>query len=88
MSDGLLRAGSLVSSRALGRAPRIRSAIAGCSASACGNARACGRPHGPPSPHYAEKLEPQPQLLVAFGLLKTKPRPMSSSLKSIEVPLR
>lgn len=36
----------------------------------------------------AEKLDPQPQELVAFGLLKTKPRPMISSLKSITVPLR
>ncbi len=37
---------------------------------------------------YTEKLEPQPQLLVALGLLKTNPRPMISSLKSISVPLR
>src|SRR5262245_4268418 len=32
---------------------------------------------------YAEKLEPHPQVLVAFGFLKTNPRPMTSSLKSI-----
>ena len=37
---------------------------------------------------YALKELPQPQLLVALGLLKTKPRPMTSSLKSIVVPLR
>ena len=37
---------------------------------------------------YALKELPQPQLLVAFGLLKTKPRAMTSSLKSIVVPLR
>ena len=36
----------------------------------------------------ALKLLPHPQLLVALGLLKTKPRPMISSLKSISVPLR
>lgn len=36
----------------------------------------------------AEKLDPQPQVVVALGLLKTNPRPMSSSLKSIDVPLR
>ena len=36
----------------------------------------------------ALKLEPQPQLLVALGLLKTKPRPMISSLKSTTVPSR
>ena len=36
----------------------------------------------------AEKLEPHPQELVALGLLKTNPRPMISSLKSIVVPLR
>src|SRR5688500_18630497 len=37
---------------------------------------------------YAEKLDPQPQELVALGFLKTKPRPITSSLKSISVPLR
>jgi len=37
---------------------------------------------------YAWKLEPQPQVLVALGLLNTKPRPMISSLKSMLVPLR
>ena len=36
----------------------------------------------------ALKLEPQPQVVVAFGLLNTKPRPMISSLKSMVVPLR
>lgn len=36
----------------------------------------------------AEKLEPQPQLLVAFGLVNVNPRPMSSSLKSTVVPSR
>ncbi len=34
------------------------------------------------------KLEPHPQLLVALGLLKTNPRPMSSSLKSTITPPR
>ena len=34
------------------------------------------------------KLDPQPQVLDALGLLKTNPRPMISSLKSIVVPLR
>jgi hypothetical protein len=34
------------------------------------------------------KLEPQPQLLVALGLLKTNPRPISSSLKSTVTPDR
>lgn len=33
----------------------------------------------------ALKELPQPQELVAFGLLKTKPRPMISSLKSMVV---
>ena len=42
----------------------------------------------PASGDYALKLEPQPQELVALGLLKTNPRPMISSLKSITVPLR
>lgn len=37
---------------------------------------------------YAEKLDPHPQELVAFGLLNTNPRPMISSLKSTTVPLR
>ena len=37
---------------------------------------------------YALKLEPQPQVLVALGLLNTNPRPMISSLKSITVPFR
>lgn len=37
---------------------------------------------------YALKLLPQPQLLVALGLLNTNPRPMTSSLKSMLVPLR
>ena len=32
--------------------------------------------------------EPQPQVVVAFGLLNTKPRPISSSLKSMVVPFR
>ena len=36
----------------------------------------------------ALKLLPQPQVLVALGLLNTKPRPMTSSLKSMTVPLR
>lgn len=36
----------------------------------------------------AEKEEPQPQLEVALGFLKTKPRDMISSLKSTVVPLR
>ena len=36
----------------------------------------------------ALKLDPQPQVVVAFGLLNTKPRPMISSLKSIVVPFR
>ena len=36
----------------------------------------------------ALKLEPQPQVVEAFGLLKTNPRPMISSLKSMVVPLR
>ena len=36
----------------------------------------------------AEKLAPQPQERVALGLLKTNPRPMSSSLKSTVVPFR
>ena len=36
----------------------------------------------------AEKLDPQPQVLVALGLVNTNPRPMISSLKSIVVPLR
>lgn len=38
--------------------------------------------------HYAEKLDPHPQELVALGLLNTNPRPMISSLKSMVVPLR
>ncbi len=37
---------------------------------------------------YALKLDPQPQLVVALGLLNTNPRPMISFLKSIVVPLR
>ncbi len=37
---------------------------------------------------YAVKLLPQPQLLVALGFLNTNPRPITSSLKSISVPLR
>src|SRR5258706_626795 len=37
---------------------------------------------------YAEKLDPHPQELVAFGFLKTNPRPITSSLKSICAPLR
>lgn len=36
----------------------------------------------------AEKLDPQPQELVALGFWNTKPRPMSSSLKSTVVPFR
>ena len=32
--------------------------------------------------------DPQPQVLVALGLVNTNPRPMTSSLKSIVVPLR
>ena len=36
----------------------------------------------------ALKLLPQPQVDVELGLLKTKPRPINSSLKSIVVPLR
>ena len=40
------------------------------------------------APAHALKLDPQPQVVVAFGLLNTKPRPMISSLKSIVVPLR
>lgn len=28
-----------------------------------------------PLPHYAEKLEPQPQPPVAFGFLNVKPEP-------------
>ena len=36
----------------------------------------------------ALKLLPQPQVEVELGLLKTKPRPINSSLKSIVVPLR
>lgn len=38
--------------------------------------------------NQAEKEEPQPQLEVALGFLKTKPRDMISSLKSTVVPLR
>ena len=37
---------------------------------------------------HTEKLCPQPQVLVALGFLKTKPRPMTSSLKSISTPSR
>ena len=37
---------------------------------------------------YAWKLLPHPQVLVALGFLKTKPRPITSSLKSISTPLR
>ena len=37
---------------------------------------------------YAWKLDPQPQELVALGFLKTNPRPMTSSRKSISVPSR
>ena len=37
---------------------------------------------------YAWKLLPQPHVLVALGFLKTKPRPITSSLKSISVPSR
>jgi len=36
----------------------------------------------------AEKELPQPQVWVALGFLKTNPRPITSSLKSISVPLR
>ncbi len=36
----------------------------------------------------AVKLDPHPQVLVALGLLKTNPRPMISSRKSMVVPLR
>ena len=36
----------------------------------------------------AEKLDPHPHELVAFGFWKTNPRPMISSLKSIMVPFR
>jgi hypothetical protein len=42
---------------------------------------------GPPA-DQALKLDPQPQVLVALGLLNTNPRPMISSLKSIVVPFR
>ena len=37
---------------------------------------------------YALKLDPQPQELVALGFLKTNPRPITSSRKSISVPSR
>ena len=37
---------------------------------------------------YALNDDPQPQVCVAFGFLKTNPRPITSSLKSISVPLR
>lgn len=40
------------------------------------------------SNNQALKLEPQPQVVVALGLLNTNPRPISSSLKSIDVPER
>ncbi len=43
---------------------------------------------GHPLVDYAEKLLPQPQVVEALGLSKTNPRPMTSSLKSIVVPLR
>src|SRR6185436_4699441 len=33
--------------------------------------------------NYAWKLEPHPQVLVAFGFLNTNPRPITSSRKSI-----
>ena len=39
-------------------------------------------------PGQAEKLDPHPQVVDAFGFWKTKPRPMISSRKSITVPLR
>ncbi len=38
--------------------------------------------------NHALKDEPQPQDEVAFGLLNTKPRPITSSRKSIVVPAR
>ncbi len=38
--------------------------------------------------YQALKELPQPQVLVALGLLKMNPRPMISSLKSTVVPLR
>jgi hypothetical protein len=41
-----------------------------------------------PRDYQAEKLDPQPQELVALGFWKTNPRPMISSLKSIWVPLK
>lgn len=37
---------------------------------------------------YAEKLLPHPQELVALGFLKTNPLAITSSRKSISVPLR
>src|SRR2546421_6628940 len=37
---------------------------------------------------YAWKLLPHPQVLVAFGFLNTNPLAITSSLKSISVPLR
>ena len=37
---------------------------------------------------YAWKLLPHPQVLVALGFLNTNPRAITSSLKSISVPLR
>lgn len=40
------------------------------------------------APGQAEKLLPQPQVWVALGLLKTNPRPITSSLKSSVTPLR
>ena len=51
-------------------------------------ARDGARPPGSRLRAQALKELPQPHELVALGLLKTKPRPMTSSLKSIVVPLR
>ena len=39
-------------------------------------------------PGQVEKLDPQPQVLLAFGLLNTKPFPFSPPEKSSSVPLR
>jgi len=40
------------------------------------------------SPGHALNELPHPQVDVALGLLKTNPRPMTSSLKSMVVPSR
>jgi len=41
-----------------------------------------------PSIDQALKLDPHPHDVEALGFTKTNPRPMTSSLKSIVVPLR